>query len=240
MEIAFEIISDDYCRELGALRTLVAVSSQNNLHAKVRIAASNSATLLLAATFEQFIREMAREYARAVVQSVDSFERLPAKIASTAWKRIMDGLSKVQLDMRNNVGRGSTIAAAQVKFSLIYDFCNGDLTKDIYADLIHNENNMRPTMLNSLFVISDLKDVCQKMSFKFPILEFFGESEPGKAHGKLIAGLESFFERRNSIAHALNHRQSDGPTQIENDIAMFECVGLALLATLKENAPAPA
>lgn len=237
MEIAFEIISEDFQKELLALSTLIALSSAASTNAKVRIAAANSVTLLLAATFEEFIHEMAREYARAVVNSVDSFEMLPKKIAPTAWKRIMDGLSRLRFDTQYNSGREGIFSDAQTKFSLIHDFCNGDLTKDIYRDLIHNENNMRPSMLNDLFSISDLPNICHKISGKRTIIDFFGESEIGKAHGKLISNLENFFERRNLIAHALNRNQSDGPTQINNDISMFGSIGIALLDTLKEHAP---
>ena len=51
---------------------------------KLRIAAANSATLLVAATFEEFIREMAREYARAVVLGVEKFDKLPSDLVGTA------------------------------------------------------------------------------------------------------------------------------------------------------------
>ncbi len=240
MASAFEVITEEFVDDLEAIRSLVMTFSDPHKTAKARIAAANSATLLVAATFEEFVREMAREFARAVVTSTESFEKLPPKLASTAWKRTMDGLSKVRFDGEQaGVGAEHVFGAAQARFTVIYEFCKGDLTQDIYRDLIHNENNMRPGEVNSLFKVSGLGDVCTKLSDKQPILETFGETERGKAHGKLLFALEDFFERRNAIAHALNPGQSSGPDQIINDLNMLESFGKGLCETLDTLAPRP-
>jgi len=238
MATIFELITEDFVGDLDAIRTLVSTFSDSKQPAKMRIAAANSATLLVAATFEEFIREMAREYARAVVVGAESFEKLPKNLAATAWKRTMDGLGKVKFDTPQKTG-SDVFAAAQARFSIIYEFCKGDLSKDIYAELIHNENNMRPGQVNGLFKVSGLSDVCSVCSDKQPLLDVFGETEAGKAHGKLLSGLEDFFERRNDIAHALNPGQSNGPEQITTDINMLESFGKALCETLKSAAPPP-
>ncbi|MHB1676261.1 MAG: MAE_28990/MAE_18760 family HEPN-like nuclease [Sulfuriferula sp.] len=238
MASAFEVIAEEFIDDMDAIRSLIVTVSDSQKHAKVRIAAANSTTLLLAATFEEFVREMAREYARAVVTNTESFEKLPPKLASSAWKRTMDGLSKLRFDDdQAGAGTENVFGIAQARFTVIYDFCKGDLTQDIYRDLIHNENNMRPSELNNLFKVSGLRDVCKKLSDKQPMLETFGETESGKAHGKLTYGLEDFFERRNAIAHALNPGQSNGSAQIDNDINMLESFGKALCETLDALAP---
>lgn len=240
MASTYQIVAEDFFDELNALRLLVTNSNSSENGPRVRIAAANSATLLLAATFEEFVREMAREFARAVVASTPSFERLPSKMASTAWKRTMDGLSKIRFENdQAPVGQEGIFRAAHSRFSVIYEFCKGDLSQDIYRDLIHNENNMRPVELNGLFKLSGLGDICKKISDKVSILDVFGEVEPDKAHGKLISNLEGFFERRNAIAHALNPGQSSGSNQIMNDIDLFESFATALFQTLDIFAPAP-
>jgi hypothetical protein len=64
----FSIINEEFASDLAAIRILVhEFNDPGKSPPKVRIAAANSATLLLAATFEQFVREMARAYAQAVV-----------------------------------------------------------------------------------------------------------------------------------------------------------------------------
>jgi hypothetical protein len=229
----FEVITEEFIADMDAIRSLVDTFNDPQKAAKTRIAAANSATLLVAATFEEFVREMARQFARAIVANAPSFDKLPAKLASTAWKRTMDSLSKVRIDNDQDGARTeNAFGAAQARFTVIYEFCKGDLTQDIYRDLIHNENNMRPEEVNRLFKVSGLGDVCKKLSDKQPMLDAFGESEAGKAHGKLLSALEDFFERRNVIAHALNPGQSSGPDQIINDINMLSNFGMALCQTL--------
>ena len=226
MASTFEVITEEFVADMEAIRSLVVTFDNPQTVAKSRIAAANSATLLVAATFEEFVREMAREFARVVVTNTKSFDKLPPKLAPTAWKRTMEGLSKVRLDgSQTDAGTEHGFGSALVRFTVVHEFCKGDLTKDIYRDLIHNENNMRPSELNGLFKVSGLTDVCVKLSDKKPMLETFGESEPGKAHGKLLSELEDFFERRNAIAHALKSDQSSGPTQITNDINLLENFG---------------
>lgn len=239
MTTAFDIIVEEFVDDMEAIRSLVVTFSDPQKTPKARVAAANSATLLVAATFEEFVREMAREFARAVVTNTDSFEKLPSKLAATAWKRTMEGIAKMRFDGAYAASAENVFGNAQARFSVIYEFCKGDLTQDIYRDLIHNENNMRPGEVNALFKVSGLGDVCTRLSDKQFILDNFGETEPGKAHGKLLAGMEDFFERRNAIAHALNSKQSSGPEQIVNDIDMLASMGKALCETLNAVALKP-
>lgn len=227
----FEIIREDFVAEIGAIRELVQTFDGAGKLAKTRLAAANSATLLVAATFEEFVREMAREYARAVVAQVSSLDALPKKLVSTAWKRSMESLARVRFDV-DQTAREGLMVDTQMRFSIVYEFVKGDLTKDIYRELIHNENNMRPNELNAMFNLAGLSDVCLKACDKAAILTFFGESEAGKAHGKLLVALDEFFERRNGIAHALNPGQSNGPEQIFNDLDMLLAFSEAMYQTL--------
>lgn len=92
----YEVVRDDFVGELDAIRQLVTTFNGQGKTAKARIAAANSATLLVAATFEEFVRVMAREHARAVVMRAPSFDKLPKKLVSVAWKRSMEGLAQVR------------------------------------------------------------------------------------------------------------------------------------------------
>jgi hypothetical protein len=52
----------------------------------------------------------------------------------------MEGLARVHLDPKKEVfSRESVFSDAQTRFAIAYQFCRGDLTQDIYQDLIHNE-----------------------------------------------------------------------------------------------------
>ncbi len=229
----FDVVREDFVTELDAIRELVTTLDSHGGNAKARIAAANSATLLAAATFEEFTREMAREYARVVVTKAGSFDKLPKKMIQTAWKRSMEALARVRFDVEPTAREGLTVDVL-ARFKAVYEFVRGDTSQDIYRDLIHNENNMRPNELNSLFGVSGLSDVCSKVCDKPAILAFFGETEVSKAHGKLLATLENFFNRRNEIAHALNPGQSSSPEQIKSDLDMFLAFSEALSQTLEK------
>jgi hypothetical protein len=230
----FSIIAEEFEDELSAIRSLISAFDDPKASPKVRIAAANSATLLLAATFEEFVREMARTYAKAVVSKTSSFERLPPNLANVAWRRTMEMLARIRIDTKSMLlSKDNTISDALTRFNAVYEFCKGDLSQDIYNELIHNENNMRPNEINSLFKVSNLGDVCSKLADKKPLLENFGEVEVAKAHGRLLKTLEEFFERRNGIAHSLNLARSSGPDRIIKDIDMLEAFGKSLCETLE-------
>ena len=154
-------------------------------------------------------------------------------MAKTAWRRTMETLARIRVDTTRKVSAAETaISHAQARFTAVYEFCNGDLSQNIYNDLIRNENNMRPNEINSLFRVSDLADVCTQIANKKPLLDHFGETNTGKANGRLREYLEEFFDRRNRIAHSLNPSQSSGRDQVFNDIAMFKAFGKSLCETL--------
>ena len=239
MSTNFTVITEEFVDDLGAIRLLVNAFNDPHMNTpKARIAAANSATLLLAATFEEFVREMARAYARYVVSATLSFDRLPQKLATTAWRRTMEILARIRIDtMSKDFSSDSDFSNAQTRFKIVYDFCRGDLSQNIYNELIYNENNMRPREINSLFKVCDLGDVCSKIADKKPLLENFDEIEAGKTHGRLLVALDEFFERRNRIAHSLSPAHSSGSDQILKDIDMLNAFGKSLCETLEALAP---
>ena len=105
MTTELTLITEEFDSELEAIRLLVnAFKNSPPISApKARIAAANSATLLLAATFEEFVREMARAYAKAVVTAAHSLEELPKEMANKAWRRTMEALARIRINTTANV-----------------------------------------------------------------------------------------------------------------------------------------
>lgn len=238
MASAFSPISDDFRSDLQAISELIDVVRVNGNTAKSRVASVNSSTLLLAATFEEFIREMGRQYAREIVERATSVDQLPRKLAATAWKRTLEGLARAKLDTGGTPESFDVIARdARQSFDRVCGFVGGDISQDIYHALIHNEYNMRPKQLNEVFSVCGLSDVCRALSDKQPLLEFFDETEAGKTHGQFVTWLNDFMERRNDIAHSLNPGNSLGPTQLLKDIGFLEATALSLSETLAANLP---
>lgn len=235
MDTDFAAITDDFERDLDAIRSLVdAFRDSSTGAAKIRISAANAATLLLAATFEEFVRSMARSYAKQVVIARGSFSRLPQRLATTAWRRAMRSLTNLRID--SSGGFSSSDGSSpdpRSRFDSIYRFCEGDLTQDIYGDLIYNENNMRPSEINALFNVSGLSDVCRMASDKDPLSKQLREEDASRSYSSLISILEGFFSRRNTIAHSLNSGNSSSPDEIGYDIDIFRAFGRSLRETLE-------
>ena len=234
----FDAVTDDFLADLVAITDLVAAVQVSGSSAKSRVASVNSATLLLAATFEEFIREMGRQYAREIVGRAEHGNQLPRKLVATAWKRTLEELARAKIETGGTPESLEVIARdAKLTFEAVCGFLEGDTSKDIYDSLIHNENNMRPNQLNSIFSICDLSNICMKFSNKAPLIEYFDETEGGKVHGLLMVKLNDFIEKRNDIAHSLNPGSSSGPEQLLGEIEFFRAVALSLSETLPAHLP---
>ena len=231
MSTEFTAITEEFDGDLEAIRLLVnTFNSPIGAAPKTRVAAANSSVLLLAATFEEFIREMARAYARAVVDTTDSFNNLPKRMGQTAWRRTMMSLARIPINANTTTAQ---ISEARNQFAAVYKFCTGDLSQDVYNELIYNENNMRAGEINDLFKVSGLKNVCKMIACTQPLRKVFGESTANLVHGMLVKKLFQFFRRRNLIAHSLNAVQSIGPDEVLKDIDMFSEFAKALCETLE-------
>lgn len=235
MSSEFAIIREEFDAELVAIQGIIApFADPRTVQPKARVAAVNAATLLLAATFEEFIREMATAYAKLIVGRCTAVADLPSKFLETAWRRSLNTLSNMPKDIKEaGVMRESALNAAETSFSNIMEFSRGDLTRDIFSELIHNENNMRVKEANSLFALSGLSNVCLLVCDKAPLLTHFSETEPGKANGQLQLELDDFMNRRNQIAHSISTMRSSGPDTLAKDCQMLDALGKALCETLE-------
>ena len=222
MATAFSVIVEDFDEDLLSLRQLVNLGEAKTASAKTRVATIHATTLLLAAAFEEFVREMAREYAIQVVNKAGSVSELPDALLETAWRRTFDELAHIKPNGRSKK-EALEISAKQArpKIDALWAFIEGDITQDIFVHLIHNENNMRVGEINRLFKVSGLSDVCSQICKQASLKAFFATEEDGKTHGDLLDSLEGFFNRRNEIAHSLNSASSSAPEEVSRDIDMF-------------------
>lgn len=236
MGTVFSAIDDGFREELTAVESMVQafVGSRSTTPPRTRVAASNAATLLLAALFEEYVREMAREFARLVVSNSRSIGDVPDRLVATAWKRTMNALEAEHKDVGPEP---FVMTELRQKFDAVFAFCSGDTSQDIYTDLIHNENNMRHDQMNQLFKIGGLSSVCKKIASQTSMKAALGVQGDDEAYGQLRNGLEDFFTRRNEIAHSLEQHKSVAPEELMRDVAFFRAIGEGLCGTLEAHAP---
>lgn len=230
MDTEFEVIYSEFSAELDALMEAARApqGGQPSATVRQRIAAANGATLLLAATFEEYIRQQVRAAYREKTKSANDMEELPGKIASTVWRRSLLALARTPFkEIESDIQRIDAHVMATLSFCLRKDF-----TADVGETLSHNENNMRPDQLNSLFNGIGVKSVMRRSCEYRELINHLGVDTPGKANSVLTSKFEEFYRRRNSIAHALRLTSSSGPAELEQDIQLFRIFGHSLSKTL--------
>lgn len=239
METEFTPIFEEFASDLDALKKMLAIAEEGDHHpqsAKARIAAGNAATLLLAALFEEYIRQMVKASFREKVKVANGIKDFPSRIAANVWRQALERLARVEIDdVEANSISYQTRLEAVVAFSL-----KKDITSDVSDVLAHNKNNMRPEQLLQLFNQIGINNILQK-SCKDPDLQIYlGSTEDvNKVYESLTVALNDFFKRRNYIAHAIGHNNSSGPMQLGQDIELFLTFGRSLLRALEDELKQP-
>ncbi|MED5544628.1 MAG: MAE_28990/MAE_18760 family HEPN-like nuclease [Pseudomonadota bacterium] len=238
MPTAFDAISDDFLSDLEAISELVRLVASGGGTSKSRVASVNSATLLLAATFEEFVREMGRQYAREVVSRTANVVDLPKKLTATAWKRALEHMARAKIDTGGTSTPLLHIASdARSELEAMCKFLEGDVSQNIYNHIAHNDNNMRPDQINAIFKVSDLSNICAKISDNNYIKSYVDELDGNQAHLKFKTALNDFMEKRNNIAHSLNPGSSASAEQFLDDVNLLRAVALAMAACLPNHLP---
>ncbi|WP_428277745.1 HEPN domain-containing protein [Candidatus Palauibacter sp.] len=229
----FSVIVDDFDETLNSLLLLVQIGQGTGVSPKTRVASIHATTLMLAAAFEEFIREMALEHARHVVNGAHSVSELPDMLLMTAWKRTLGEAVRLQVNGRSKRD-ALKMSAKQVrpKVDALCSFVEGDIQQNIYDHLIHNEINMRATQINKLFRVSGREDICSEVCKQGSLKAFFDREDERKTHGELLAALENFINRRNEIAHSLNSAVSSAPEEVYRIIKMLRAFARDLGVTL--------
>ncbi|MDE0694332.1 MAG: HEPN domain-containing protein [Boseongicola sp.] len=234
MSTSFSVIVEEFVDSLGALEEVVKGGQGRTSSAPARVAAIRAATLLLAATFEEFVREMALEHAVQVVGRASSVSALPDALLDTAWRRTFDRFSRRQKAGRS-IRETLETSAKQARSSVeaLCKFIEGDKSQNIFDNLIHNENNMRVRQINILFRVGGLSDICTETCKQTELKNFFDTEDDDKTHGELLGALDGFFDRRNQIAHSLRAASSSAPEALFRDIEFFLAFSLDLCTTLE-------
>ena len=238
MSSIYTAIADEFEGQLYSLCELVGCSQSKSLMASTRVASVRATTLLLAATFEEFVREMALEYANLVVSRAKSLEQVPDRLVDAAWKQTLQDLLRARPMGETKQSRlASTAKLARPRVNAILSFMEGDLSQDIYTNLTHNENNMRPEQIDRLFRIGGLPNVCRAVCKRGKLQTFFGVRGQERTHAALKETLNEFITKRNEIAHSLNLVSSDAPDAVFRDIDLLRAFAIDLRVTLTEESP---
>jgi hypothetical protein len=233
MPTEFDLIFDDFSTELDALAEMAGAPTTPaaGISPRVRIAAGNGATLLLAAIFEEYVRQQVRAAFRVKVGRAKSMNDFPERIVSAVWRRSFETLARTSFrEIESDVRR------TDERITSILSFClKKDINADIGETLSHNENNMRLSQLNTLFNLIGVTSISAGAATDQELIDHLGCEGPGKAIVELESRIDDFFRRRNAIAHAIKLASSSGPSELYQDIELFRIFGRALSRKLNQN-----
>jgi len=231
MPTEFELVFEEFDTQLQALTEVATASNGPQSTPKARIAAANAAILLLAATFEEFIRQEVKATFKEKAIRAKGIQDFPNKLVGTVWKRAFEKLSRTSLD---EIETGTI--NIDNKIASILSFC---LKKEVLADVgdivSHNDNNMRHSQLNALFNGIGLQNFCANTCESAELTSFLGCDSPSQAAAELQSKLDGFFRKRNEIAHAIGVGSSSGLGDLLYDIEFFRIFGKAIFQFIEKH-----
>ena len=235
MTTDFRATADEFSQSLGTIGEFVSALDSSSATPSVRVAAVNSAILLIAATFEEFIKEMATLSVRHTVKASKAISDVPTSVLRTAWRRTFSSIADLAIPQStDNKAIMSAVNDAEVRSKTLLAFLRGDVTQEIYDGLVDNDSAMRVKQINSLFGISDIKNVCQLTSQNQRIIDHFNAESADQGSADLNNFINQFIDQRNEIAHRLNSATSLASKDVREQIDTF-CVFAHSLCEVLEN-----
>ena len=235
MTTDFRATADDFAQSLSTIREFVSSFDSGGVTPSVRVAAVNSAILLMAAAFEEFIKEMATLSVRHTVQTSKKISEVPNSVLQTAWRRTFKAIADLSMPQNTNIKDiMHAVNDAEVRCRTLLEFLRGDVTQDIYEGLVDNDSAMRVKQINKLFSISNITDVCRVTSQNQRIIGHFNAENSDQGFTDLRNFIDQFIDQRNEIAHRLNSATSLAPKDVWYHIDTF-CVFADSLCEILED-----
>lgn len=225
MRVEYSLILDDFEREISAISELAdATRIGSDFSARARVSLANSLTLVLASVFEEYVRQLVRAVWLERVKNANDLSSFPPKLRSRLWRSTLERAARQPF---SNVDESPRVARDRLQNLL--KFClEGDISAEIASEISHNDNNMRPDQINTLFNQIGVKNVLAEGCEFEEVLEFYASEKAGQAVQNLKSDIEDFFTRRNTIAHAIAFGSSGGADSIHRDIEVFRLCAKAL------------
>ena len=235
MTTDFRVTADEFSQSLGTIGEFVSDLDSSSATPSVRVAAVNSGILLIAATFEEFIREMATLSVRHTVKASSALSDVPTRVLRTAWQRTFSSIADLTIAQNtDNKGIMKAVNDAEGRSKTLLAFLRGDITQEIYTGLVDNASAMRVKQINYLFRISNIGNVCHLTSENPRVIDHFNAENPDQGSADLNKFINEFIDQRNEIAHRLNSATSLAPKDVHKYIDTF-CVFAHSLCEILEH-----
>lgn len=236
MDNEFSVILEEFEAELQSLKKLVELGQDSENQSKVRLA---SITLILAATFEEFVRQMTRKLAEQTVTNAKQVSDLPHALLENAWRRTLEDLRKSRFGQNSEKEVfAAAVNVARLNFESVFQLLKGN-TKNIgqnfFTTIIRNERHMHAQEITRLFKACGMEGVCVQLCGNGSLMAYFKENDKGKTNDYFNEKLEDFFKRSNIIAHSLGAQSSPGDKTLIEDLEFFHALASDLSICLERS-----
>ena len=197
-------------------------------------------TMLVAATFEDYVRKSAIEFAKCKLNEASKNSYLHPEFKSSIKVSIKNVIKhQLQKDEMKDETLSEYEKRMKQQLKELYSLFmvdKGDYNHDISKQVVKTERNLKSKELNRLFRTIGIKGICERICYyknNFQIL--LNEDDKKELFKKFIKKLDGFYEERNTIAHSLDSSTTEHPDELMKSIKFFREFGKVLYLFLKSN-----
>ena len=225
----------------------IVEKQKNNFVPEFRVASIHSSTLMIASLFEVFVRDIATKYAELRIPKYTSIKNVPSKFIMNLLERTNEIIRKDMREQMKEYKKGQKkehlrlseyfkkVTEFEFRINNMFEFLKGDLSKNIYDDLIYNKYNMSAKQLNEIFNICDISGICNKICEKGEsTAKLFPPTENKNTNFQFHTDLEIFNSRRNNAAHKIDLSTSASHDEFYHDCEMLIAFARDLSSILEE------
>lgn len=227
----FDSITRDFRDDLDSIRVMVSNLNLPSTQPRVRIKSTQSAILLIAADYEEYVRQMAHAHARTVAASASATKRLKEE----AWRSTFRKLSQTRIFNGGNEFRAQAKIDSEATIKSLFSFMTGEFDTDILHLAIRNQQNMKPSELNAMFKLSGVDNIANKICELDCLIQYFNADDSRMAHSLFVNRQNEFFLQRNNIAHSRAAVSSVSAEAVESHIELFDATAQAMTEYLVES-----
>jgi hypothetical protein len=229
----FSAVYEEFDSELSAIEgVLAAIPSTDGGRTSraARVVGNNAATLLLAAVFEEYVRQQVKAAFGELRSSISDINGFPEKLPATVWRR---GLQRLAASF-DEVGKAPATIKGKVGQTLA--FCLDKVhSADVSYALMANDTQMRPDELARMFKQLGIRDFVRILASTEIVKTGFVCCTSQEAEAHFRRWLNDFILQRNAVAHSITFGSSVTDEKLSKDIGLFRIVGQAIASVLKQH-----
>jgi len=206
---------------------------------ETRNTANAMSLVLLASSFEEFVREEVGQCADLLMVKYGALSvPIQHRIRSRYWEILLSRLSMSTNIMTKTKPKALDpilISKAKALLDTGRGFAmDGNSTLLDRANFYHSRSNFRPGIVNEIVGRVGIDDIIASAAATTKIKNYFGVTKKSESAERLVANLEEFYALRNTIVHSLSGVSGVGVDAALEYIEIMELTAEGIAGTLAQ------